>query len=335
MFAPSLLPAGPVCVDIAGTTLTDHEIERLQHPLTGMVILFTRNYTDREQLKALTASIHAVRPAILIAVDHEGGRVQRFRSQFTEVPAMATLAQDEQAEMRFREAGWVLASELRDCGVDLTFAPVLDIDYGRSQVIGTRSFGSTPERVTRHAQAFIDGLTEAGMTNCGKHFPGHGWAQADSHVAKPYDERSLEAVRADMLPYQALHGLHSVMTAHVAYAAFDNELATFSSALLKGELRERLGFDGLIFSDDLTMKAAATDSIVDRAERALAAGCDMVLVCNAPEQADELLAGLHWERSPQFERRFARLKPQPRRVSSTLLAQAQQCMKTFSPNQLA
>ena len=304
------LPPGPVCVDIAGLELTDHERDRLRHPLTGMVILFTRNYANREQLKALCTNIHATRPEILIAVDHEGGRVQRFRTEFTEVPAMAEIAGREHPEEAFRAAGQVLAEELREVGVDLTFAPVLDINYGRSSVIGNRSFGKNSLEVIKNAGAFIEGLADAGMASCGKHFPGHGWAEADSHIALPTDERSVEALERDMEPYRAIKKLASVMTAHVSYEAYHGELATFSSTLLKKVLREELGFDGLIFSDDLSMKAAVVDTIVDRAEHALKAGCDMVLICNHPEEADELLAGLKSTRPKDFDRRFDRLRPQ-------------------------
>ncbi len=300
---------GPVCVDIEGTTLTDKERARLQHPLTGMVILFSRNYTDPEQLKALTADIHDTRPGILIAVDHEGGRVQRFREGFTEVPAMADLRDAPHAQVLLEAAGLVLAAELRECGVDLTFAPVLDVDYGRSGVIGNRSLGKTPFEVTDNARALISGLRQGGMTSCGKHFPGHGWAEADSHVALPTDERDADTLYLDMRPYRKLPEMDSIMTAHVSYSAYDGELATFSSRLLKDVLRDKLGFKGLVFSDDLTMKGAGDESITTRAERALTAGCDMVLVCNAPELADELLATLSWSPTEQFAKRFSRLNP--------------------------
>ena len=239
------LPPGPVCVDIAGLELTDHERDRLRHPLTGMVILFTRNYANREQLKALCTNIHATRPEILIAVDHEGGRVQRFRTEFTEVPAMAEIAGREHPEEAFRAAGQVLAEELREVGVDLTFAPVLDINYGRSSVIGNRSFGKNSLEVIKNAGAFIEGLADAGMASCGKHFPGHGWAEADSHIALPTDERSVEALERDMEPYRAIKKLASVMTAHVSYEAYHGELATFSSTLLKKVLREEWALMGL------------------------------------------------------------------------------------------
>ncbi len=320
--AADILAPGPVCVDISGTTLTDHERDRLRHPLTGMVILFTRNYESPEQLSALCADIHRTRPGILIAVDHEGGRVQRFRTGFTEVPSMASLAEREDRASAFRAAGAVLAAELLACGVDLTFAPVLDVNYGRSSVIGNRSFGSTPMEVIENASAFIDGLMQAGMASCGKHFPGHGWAEADSHVALPTDERDVHALSRDMEPYRAIRNLASLMTAHVSYEAYHGELATFSATLLKEVLRSELGFDGLVFSDDLSMKAAELGNIVTRAEKALAAGCDMVLICNHPEQADELLAGLRWQRTADFDRRFERLRPKLEPLSEAKLAQA-------------
>ena len=304
-----ILKPGPVCVDVEGLSLSEHEKSRLRHPLTGMVILFSRNYKDPEQLRALCDEIHAVRPGILISVDHEGGRVQRFRSGFTEVPAMAEIAAGDDAERRFEAAGLVLAAELRACGVDFTFAPVLDVDHGRSAVIGTRSLGSTPELVTEHAAAVIRGLRRGGMASCGKHFPGHGWAEADSHTALPEDERDAQCLIRDMLPYGKLPDLAAVMTAHVAYHAFGGEVATFSKRLLQDELRVRLGFGGLVFSDDLSMKGAAGGSVTEQAEKALAAGCDMVLVCNRPDMADELLANLRWTRPPEFDARFAGLLP--------------------------
>lgn len=303
---------GPVVVDIAGTVLTENEIRRLEHPMTGAVILFTRNFTSVEMLRALCGAIHAVRPGILITVDHEGGRVQRFREGFTEVPSMAACrAAGDQAQARLAAAGYVLASELRAAGVDMTFAPVLDIDYGRSAVIGNRSLGSERHEVECNARALMSGLRLAGMANCGKHFPGHGWAEADSHVACPTDNRSAAEIRRDLSIYRGLAlELESIMTAHVAYQCFDGEVATYSPRLLKTILREELGFSGLIFSDDLSMKGACGDEPpLVRAQKALAAGCDMVLHCNHPEEADEILAGLEWGRTPAFDERLARLLP--------------------------
>lgn len=300
---------GPVCIDLEGTTLTEREKELLTHPLVGMVILFTRNFASREQLEALTTEIHARRPGIVISVDHEGGRVQRFRTGFTEVPSMRELAIGPNVAARYRAAGVVLAHELRQAGVDMTFAPVLDIDYGRSGVIGDRSLGTTPALVTNHARSLIDGLAEAGMAACGKHFPGHGWAEADSHQTLPRDERPADKVLRDAEPYRLLTGLPAVMTAHVAYDAFQGEIATFSSGLLKEVLRLKFGFTGVVFSDDLTMKGAGEAPIEERAARALAAGCDMLLCCNAPAEMDRLLANLQWERNDTFHARLSKILP--------------------------
>ena len=300
---------GPVCIDLEGTTLTEREEELLKHPLVGMVILFTRNYTSRDQLADLTAAIHERRPGIVIAVDHEGGRVQRFREGFTQIPSMRELATGPNVAARYRAAGVVLAHELRMAGVDMTFAPVLDVDYGRSGVIGDRSLGTTPALVTNHARSLIDGLAEAGMAACGKHFPGHGWAEADSHTTLPRDERPAEKVLRDAEPYRLLTGLPAVMTAHVAYDAFQGEIATFSSGLLKDVLRQKFGFTGLVFSDDLTMKGAGEGPIEERAARALAAGCDVLLACNHPAEMDRLLEYLVWERNDAFHSRFMKILP--------------------------
>ncbi|MDO5531101.1 beta-N-acetylhexosaminidase [Sutterella sp.] len=305
---------GPVVVDIEGTVLTTHEIERLRHPLTGAVILFTRNFANPDELTALTGAIHGVRPGILIAVDHEGGRVQRFREGFTAIPAMSDFRKfGDQAPGLLAAAGYVLASELRACGVDFSFTPVLDLDHGRSAVIGNRSLGATPAEVTRNARGLIAGLRQAGMSNCGKHFPGHGWAQADSHVALPTDERSLEEVLADLAQYRALTTeLDSVMTAHVGYTCYGGETATYSRELLGHVLRESVGFSGIVFSDDLSMKGAGSlDSPAQRAIRALASGCDMVLHCNHPDEVDSILGELHWTRPAAFNERLARLLPDP------------------------
>ena len=203
----------------------------------------------------------------------------------------------------------MLAHELRMAGVDMTFAPVLDVDYGRSGVIGDRSLGTTPALVTNHARSLIDGLAEAGMAACGKHFPGHGWAEADSHTTLPRDDRPAEKVLRDAEPYRLLTGLPAVMTAHVAYDAFQGEIATFSSGLLKDVLRQKFGFTGLVFSDDLTMKGAGEGPIEERAARALAAGCDVLLACNHPAEMDRLLEYLVWERNDAFHSRFMKILP--------------------------
>ena len=333
---------GPIVCDIASTELTDQERERLSHPLVGMVILFTRNYENPQQLKRLTDAIHAIKPGLLVAVDHEGGRVQRFREGFTEIPAMSCYgrmwhADPEAAARAATAAGYVLASELRACGVDLTFAPVLDLDWEKSTIIGERSFGLDPRVVTRLARAFSQGLLTAGMANCGKHFPGHGWAEADSHVALPEDERDCERIElADCKPYSWMGvGLASLMTAHVLYPQFDAVPATFSKKIVTGLLREKIGFTGYVFSDDLSMQGAkVAGSVLDRARLALEAGCDGLIVCNDPLAVDELLGGLSWQSTPEYEERFARLIPRVWTLSREQLARTslyQLALKQYKP----
>ncbi len=296
----SSLALGPVMLDIVGTVLSDDDVRRIRHPLTGGVILFARNYSDRAQLTALCESIHAVRPGVLIAVDHEGGRVQRFRSDgFTRLPAMRALGQlwDRDVLEACKAAtavGYVLASELRACGIDLSFTPVLDLDHGQSEVIGDRAFHRDPRVVTLLAKSLNHGLALAGMANCGKHFPGHGFAAADSHVAIPVDERDWKSIVADdAAPYGWLGmSLSAVMPAHVIYPSYDSQPAGFSKKWLS-LLRKQLGFNGVVFSDDLSMEGASVaGNVVQGAHAALTAGCDMVLICNAPDKADQLLAGL-------------------------------------------
>lgn len=291
---------GPVMLDVAGLTLSAEDIRRIQHPLTGGVILFARNYKNRQQLTALTAAIHAARPGVLIAVDHEGGRVQRFKTDgFTQLPAMRALGQlwerdVLQATKVATATGLVLAAELRACGVDLSFTPVLDLDHGESGVIGDRAFHRDARVVALLAKSLSHGLMLAGMANCGKHFPGHGFVKADSHVAIPVDERSLKAIMAeDAAPYDWLGmSLSAVMPAHVIYPKVDKHPAGFSKKWLS-ILRNKMQFDGVIFSDDLSMEGASVaGSVLDGAHAALAAGCDMVLICNSPDKADQLLAGL-------------------------------------------
>jgi beta-N-acetylhexosaminidase len=306
---------GPVMLDVVGTTLNDDDIRRIRHPLTGGVILFARNYESRAQLTALTAAIHAVREDIIIAVDHEGGRVQRFKTDgFTKLPAMAALGtlwdRDVLAAVRAAtDVGFVLAAELRACGVDLSFTPVLDLDYGNSGVIGDRAFHRDPRVVTMLAKALNHGLALAGMANCGKHFPGHGFAAADSHVAIPIDERSLDQILADdAAPYGWLGlSLAGVMPAHVIYPQVDENPAGFSKKWLN-ILRKDMNFQGVIFSDDLSMEGASVaGTVVNGAHAALAAGCDMVLICNSPEKADELLAGLQIDAFGDFAASHARI----------------------------
>jgi beta-N-acetylhexosaminidase len=296
----ALQPLGPVMLDVVGKSLSDDDLRRLHHPLTGGVILFARNYESRAQVTALCAEIHRARPGILIAVDHEGGRVQRFRSDgFTRLPAMRSLGQlwDRDVLESCKAAtalGYVLAAELRACGVDLSFTPVLDLDYGPSEVIGDRAFHRDPRVVTMLAKNINHGLLQAGMSNCGKHFPGHGFVAADSHIAIPVDERDpKDILKEDAAPYGWLGmSLSAVMPAHVIYPFFDSQPAGFSRKWLS-LLRHELGFEGVIFSDDLSMEGASVaGNVVQGAHAALKAGCDMVLVCNSPDKADQLLAGL-------------------------------------------
>jgi len=310
---------GPVVVDVEGARLTDAERQRLAHARVGMAILFRRNYESAGQLAALTAEIHALRsPPLLIAVDHEGGRVQRFRQPpFTRIAPMARLGAlwDEDALRACRAAlavGYVMAAELRAHGVDLTFAPVLDLDWGRSGVIGDRALHHDPRVVALLAAQLTHGMVLAGMANCGKHFPGHGWPADDSHIAVPVDERRRgEILGADAAPYRWLGiALAGVMPAHVIYPQVDDRPAGFSARWIKSVLRRQFGFTGAVFSDDLSMAGArVAGGIVERGQAALDAGCDFILACNDPAGADELLAGIRWRRTPAFERRLARIVP--------------------------
>ena len=297
---------GPVMVDVAGLELTPDDIERLQHPQVGGVILFARNFAAPLQLIQLAHSIRELRkPALLIAVDHEGGRVQRFRHGFTAIPPMAALGKlwdrdPAQALAAARGCGFVIGSELQAHGVDFTFAPVLDVDYGESGVIGDRALHSDPHTIAVLAEALQAGLFAAGMTSVGKHFPGHGYVRADSHLEVPVDDRTLvEITNSDLLPFQRLarSGMGGMMPAHVIYPKVDSKPAGFSSVWLQKILREKLGFDGLVFSDDLSMEGASTaGGMMARANAALNAGCDMVLSCNDPRAQDTILEGL--ERRP-------------------------------------
>ncbi|CAM4057611.1 beta-N-acetylhexosaminidase [Bordetella muralis] len=316
----TLLPPGPVMVDVAGTTLTKAEKARLRHPLVGGVILFARNFESRKQLCELTRQIHGARhEPLMIAVDHEGGRVQRFREDgFTVLPAMRDLGvlwdRDPLTAMRLAtEAGYVLAAELRACGVDLSFTPVLDLDYGVSKVIGTRAFHRDPRVVAMLARAVAQGLAQAGMAACGKHFPGHGFVGADSHHEMPVDPRPLERILSeDAAPYAWLGDavIPAVMPAHVIYPKVDKQPAGFSRRWVQDILRERLGYQGVVFSDDLTMEGATVaGDILARAQAALGAGCDMVLVCNRPDLADDLLSRLDVTHSPESVERIRRLMP--------------------------
>jgi beta-N-acetylhexosaminidase len=312
------LPRGPVMLDIAGTELTAEDRERLLHPSVGGIILFARNYASPRQLGLLTGAILALRdPPLLIAVDHEGGRVQRFREGFSEIPPMRTLGQrwDYDAPGAADEAersGRTIASELAAHGVDFSFIPVLDLDHGQSSVIGDRAFHRNPVAVAELAGALCRGLRAGGMAAVGKHFPGHGFVTADSHTETPVDDRALALLENDdLLPFRALigDGLEGIMPAHVVYPAIDPRPAGFSDVWLRTILRERMGFDGMIFSDDLSMAGAGfAGDVVARADAALTAGCDMVLVCNDAPAADMLLS--RWRPAPNHDlaRRAARME---------------------------
>ncbi len=307
---------GPVVLDVKGKQLDADDARRISHPLTGGVILFARNFESRAQLVSLTREIRALRDDVLICIDHEGGRVQRCKTDgFTHLPAMAKLGElwdrDVLAATRVAVAcGYVLAAELRACDIDLSFTPVLDLDYGRSGVIGDRAFHADPRVVAMLANHLTHGLLLAGMANCGKHFPGHGHVEADSHVAVPVDERTLdEILEQDVRPYQWMGmTLASVMPAHVIYPKVDPNPAGFSRYWLQDILRGQLGFEGVIFSDDLSMEGASVAGTVTQGARAaLDAGCDMVLICNHPERADQLLAELDVSIDKASQRRVRRL----------------------------
>ena len=293
---------GPVMLDVAGLQVTPEEKEILRHPSVGGVILFGRNFQSPKQLLALTTEIRALRrPEPLIAVDHEGGRVQRFQEGFTRIPPMRLLGESwendpPKAKALAEAVGYVMATELLAHGVDFSFAPVLDVDFGSSSVIGDRAFSEEPAVIAALAGAFVAGLTAGGTASVGKHFPGHGYVKADSHVDVPVDERKLDEIEAaDLLPYRDLigRGLGGIMPAHVIYPKIDKRPAGFSPMWLKDVLRGRLGFCGMIFSDDLSMEGASVaGGPSERALAALEAGCDMVLLCNAPESAAGLLDAL-------------------------------------------
>ncbi|WP_275287711.1 beta-N-acetylhexosaminidase [Halomonas elongata] len=308
---------GPVMLDLEGPRLRREEQELLGHPSVGGIILFGRNVEDAAQVRELCQSIRQVRPELLLAIDQEGGRVQRLRQGVTRLPSMARLGREyevapEVARRLCQDAGWLLGMEMAGCGLDLSFAPVLDVDSGVSSVIGDRSFGGSPEAVSGLAGAFIEGLHEAGMAAVGKHFPGHGGVAADSHHELPVDERSLADLRArDLIPFRTLASrLDGMMPAHVVYPDFDDRPAGFSPAWL-GMLRETLGFKGTIFSDDLSMAGASSAGTpADRARLALEAGCDTLLVCNDRQAALEVLEACRGRTSKRTARlRYGRARP--------------------------
>lgn len=321
---------GRLMFDIQGYTLTAEDKAMLAEPELGGLILFTRNYQSVEQVAELIRSIRAIKPQCLIAVDHEGGRVQRFKTSFTHLPAMAKLgalydSQPDAALKLAHECGWLMAAELRCIDVDFSFAPVLDRDYGISAVIGDRAFSTDPDVIVRLAQSFTEGMREAGMAATGKHFPGHGGVAADSHIAIPIDARDeVQIFEQDMAIFTKLidKGLEAIMPAHVIYSAVDPQPAGFSPYWLQKVLRDQLHFDGVIFSDDLSMEGATTaGTFTQRADAALSAGCDMVLVCNHREGAKQVLSWLKEQgdhASPHIQSRLRSMQARPFTTSSNL-----------------
>jgi beta-N-acetylhexosaminidase len=286
---------GSLMLDIAGTWLTAEDRQLLRQPEVGGLILFARNIENLTQVQELCRAIRAVRPDLLLAVDQEGGRVQRLRRDFVRLPAMGEFASRPNAQELAEICGWVMATEVLAVGLDFSFAPVLDLDYQRSAVVGSRAFEGDPQRASELAGAFIRGMHSAGMAATGKHFPGHGWAEADSHVAIPVDERGLDELRGqDLVPFRKLAAeLDAVMPAHVIYPQIDDRPAGFSRRWLQDVLRDELGFRGLIFSDDLSMAGAhVVGDAASRIEAALMAGCDMGLVCNDRGAAELALSAL-------------------------------------------
>ena len=307
---------GPLMVDVAGRSLLPEDRDILEHPLVGGVILFTRNFESAAQLASLVASIRALRtPALLVAVDHEGGRVQRFRRDFSPLPPMRRIGREyDMDHARGRElarlAGWLLAGELRAVGIDLAFAPVVDLEYGLNEAIGDRAFHADPGVVAVLAGAVMAGMRDAGMSATAKHFPGHGAVAVDSHLALPVDRRERADLEGDLLPYRRLiaNGLTSIMLAHVVFPAVDALPASLSRRWVAKVLRGELDFRGAVFTDDLSMAgAAACGSIVERARLALVAGCDMLLVCNDRRAVQQLLDGLDVAPAPVSSLRVARL----------------------------
>lgn len=327
---------GPLMIDVQGTSLSEEDRDLLQHPLVGAVILFTRNFESIEQLERLVADIRAVRtPPLLITVDHEGGRVQRFRKGFTVLPPMRTIGRQHDLDpaagkQLARQCGWLMAAELRAVAIDMSFAPCVDLDYGVSSVIGDRAFHRDPQVVADLAVAFIGGMREAGMAATAKHFPGHGAVAPDSHVAIPVDRRPLADLDEDLYPYRRLigNGLPAVMAAHVIFEQVDGLPAGFSSRWMQQQLRANLGFDGAIFTDDLSMKGAAVvGDMAQRAATALTAGCDVLSLCNDRQGVLQVIDSLQGSGDPLSQVRMVRLhgKPGPTRVALRASAEWQTC----------
>jgi beta-N-acetylhexosaminidase len=331
---------GPLMVDVAGCELTGEDRHVLAHPLVGAVILFTRNFASYEQLAALVRDIRAVRnPPLLVTVDHEGGRVQRFRQEFTVLPPQRAIGHaydlDPEAGRRLAwQCGWLLAAELRSIGIDLSFAPCIDLDYGVSEVIGDRAYHRDPEVVSRLAVACMQGMRTAGMAATAKHFPGHGAVVADSHKSLPIDRRPLLELADELLPYRRMiaNGLTSVMVAHVLFPAVDEAPAGFSARWIQQELRWGLGFTGAVFSDDLSMGGAAfAGTVPERARRAIEAGCDLLPICNDRPAVLATLAELEGAADPLSQVRLVRLhgRPMPDREQLRKMAQWTECQRAI------
>lgn len=327
---------GPLMIDVQGTSLSDEDRELMEHPLVGAVILFTRNFESIEQLERLVADIRAIRtPPLLVTVDHEGGRVQRFRKGFTVLPPLRTIGrqydQDAAAGKQLaRQCGWLMAAELRSVAIDISFAPCVDLDYGVSSVIGDRAFHRDPQVVAELAIAFMGGMREAGMAATAKHFPGHGAVVADSHVAIPVDRRPLADLDEDLYPYRRLiaNGLPAVMAAHVIFEQVDDRPAGFSSRWMQQELRANLGFDGAIFTDDLSMKGAeVVGDMAQRAAAALEAGCDVLSLCNDRKGVLQVIDSLRGTGDPLSQVRMVRLhgKSGPTRAALKATADWRAC----------
>lgn len=324
---------GPVMLDIEGLTLSPADRDLLREPAVGGVILFTRNYESAGQIADLVAEIRALRsPPLLIAVDHEGGRVQRFREGFTRIPPMRRIGHEydrdtESGLKAAREAGWLIGAELRAAGIDLCFAPCVDLDWGVSEIIGDRSFHKKPEIVAELANAFARGLRSAGMAAVAKHFPGHGAVLADSHLKLPVDRRDYGLILDDMRPYERLIGngaIAGVMLAHIIYEQIEAQPAGFSDYWIQRELRSRLGFGGAVFCDDLSMKATrGYGSMAERGRLALEAGCDMILVCNDRDAAHEAVDAFNDYTNPLSLVRLARLHGTGNQLREELLASEQ------------
>lgn len=321
---------GPVMLDIDGLSLSPADRDLLREPAVGGVILFSRNYESVGQITDLVSEIRALRsPALLIAVDHEGGRVQRFREGFTLIPPMRRIGREydrdpESGLKAARDAGWIIGAELRTAGIDLCFAPCLDLDWGVSEIIGNRAFHGKADVVAELASAFSRGLRSAGMAAVGKHFPGHGAVLADSHLKLPIDRRDYGLLLDDMRPYERLIGngtLTGIMLAHIIYEQIDSMPAGFSEYWIQRELRSRLAFSGAVFCDDLSMQATRDyGTMEERAQLALEAGCDMVLVCNNRDAAQRAVAALNEYSNPLSLVRFARLHGTGHPLRETLLA---------------